>query len=119
MAHFAEIGLNGIVKNIIAVNNSELLDDSGVEQEYLGRAFCYKLLKGNWIQTSFNGTFRKNFAGIGYTYDKERDAFIPPQPYPSWTLNEDTCLWNPPVPYPQDEKIYAWNEETQSWQVSQ
>jgi hypothetical protein len=80
---------------------------------------------GEWIQTSYNtkggvhqlgGTpLRKNYAGIGYTYDRERDAFIPPKPYPSWTLNEDSCLWDPPVPYPTDGKLYQWNEETQEW----
>jgi hypothetical protein len=80
---------------------------------------------GEWIQTSYNtkggvhqlgGTpLRKNYAGIGYTYDRERDAFISPKPYPSWTLNEDSCLWDPPVPYPTDGKLYQWNEETQEW----
>jgi hypothetical protein len=80
---------------------------------------------GEWIQTSYNtsggvhvlgGTpLRKNYAGIGHTYDRERDAFIPPQPYASWTLNEDTCLWESPIPYPNDNKAYEWNESTQEW----
>lgn len=80
---------------------------------------------GEWIQTSYNtkggvhqlgGTpLRKNYAGIGHTYDGQRDAFIPPKPYPSWTLNEDTCLWEPPIPYPTDGKLYQWNEEIQEW----
>ena len=80
---------------------------------------------GEWIQTSYNTKsgvhllggvpLRKNYAGIGYTYDRERDAFIPPQPFASWVLNEDTCLWGPPIPYPDDEKEYYWNEETQEW----
>lgn len=116
MAHFAEIVNNNIVNRVIVVNNKELLDNNGIEREFLGQAFCYKLLGGYWIQTSFNGTFRKNFAGIGYTYDKERDAFIPPQPYPSWVLNEETCLWNPPIEYPKDGRNYSWNESTQNWE---
>jgi hypothetical protein len=80
---------------------------------------------GEWIQTSYNTSggvhsqgdtpLRKNYAGVGYTYDRTRDAFIPPKPFASWTLNEETCLWNPPTPYPDDEKIYIWNEETTSW----
>lgn len=119
MAHFAEIVNNNIVNRVIVINNKELLDNNGIEREFLGQAFCYNLFGGNWLQTSFNGTFRKNFAGIGYTYDKQRDAFIPPQPYPSWVLNNDTCLWDSPVPYPQDENQYDWNEQTQSWQVLQ
>jgi len=73
---------------------------------------------GEWIQTSYTGSIRKNFAGIGFAYDKDRDAFIPPQPYASWLLNEDTCLWEPPVPYPADSSEYSWNEETQSWELN-
>lgn len=83
---------------------------------------------GKWIQTSYNthagvhsqgGTpLRKNFAGVGFTYDKTRDAFIPPKPYPSWLLNDDTCQWEPPVAYPEGEGLYSWNEETQSWDLN-
>ena len=119
MAHFAEIGLNNIVQQVIVVNNSELLDENGVEQELKGREFCRQLLGGVWIQTSYNNTLRKNFAGVGYTYDSVRDAFISPQPYPSWTLNETTCVWQPPTPMPQDSQQYAWNETTQSWVPAQ
>jgi hypothetical protein len=72
---------------------------------------------GEWIQTSYTGSIRKNFAGIGFTYDKDRDAFIPPQPYASWVLNEETCNWESPVPYPADSNEYIWNEETQSWEL--
>jgi hypothetical protein len=72
---------------------------------------------GEWIQTSYTGSIRKNFAGIGFTYDKDRDAFIPPQPYASWVLNEETCNWEAPVPYPADSNEYKWNEETQSWEL--
>jgi hypothetical protein len=70
---------------------------------------------GTWIETKMDGSIRKNYAGIGYTYDKTRDAFIPPQPFPSWALNEETCLWECPVAYPEDGNIYNWNEETQTW----
>lgn len=115
MAHFAQIDTDLTVTQVIVVNNSELLDEFGVEQEMLGRQFCTKLLGGNWVQTSYNGNFRKNFAGIGFKYDPQLDAFIPPQPYPSWVLNTDTCQWAAPVPYPDDGGIYTWDEQTQSW----
>ena len=92
MAHFAELDANGIVTQVIVVNNSELLDN-GVESESKGIAFCQSLFGGTWVQTSYNGNIRKNYAGIGYTYDEARDAFIPPKPEGNWILNEDTCLW--------------------------
>jgi hypothetical protein len=72
-------------------------------------------LGGTWVQTSYSGSIRKNFAGIGYTYDEGRDAFIPPKPYDSWTLNEITCRWQSPIPYPQDGRVYFWNEELVQW----
>jgi hypothetical protein len=72
-------------------------------------------LGGTWVQTSYSGSIRKNFAGIGFTYDEERDAFIPPKPFESWTLNDITCRWQAPTPYPQDGRIYEWNEDTLSW----
>lgn len=112
MAHFAQIE-NGIVTQVISVANEELLDN-GVESEAKGVAFCVNLLGGDWKQTSYNNRIRKNYAGVGYTYDEGRDAFIPPQPYPSWGLNEDTCLWEAPVPMPTDA-IYFWDEPTTSW----
>jgi hypothetical protein len=115
MAHFAQLE-NNIVTQVIVVNNQELLDENNVEQEEKGIAFCQSLLGGNWKQTSYNGNIRKNYAGAGYTYDAERDAFIPPKPYASWILNEDTCRWEAPVAFPDDEKAYTWNEETVSWQ---
>lgn len=115
MAHFAEIGLNNQVIRVIVVNNSELLDENGVEQEHLGVQFCRSILGGTWLQTSYNNNFRKNFAGIGFTYDSQYDAFIPPKPYDSWKLNELTCLWQAPVPYPTDSKHYSWNEELLNW----
>ncbi len=115
MAHFAEIGLNNIVQQVIVVHNNELLDDNGVEQESKGQEFCRNLLGGTWIQTSYNGSFRKNFAGNGFTYDSDRDAFIAPKPYNSWTLNETTCQWQPPTPMPDDGQTYYWDEETTAW----
>lgn len=115
MAHFAELDGDHIVTRVIVVNNNELLDEFGVEQEMIGRQFCVNLLGGTWVQTSYNGNIRKNFAGIGYQYDVQRDAFIPPKPFNSWVLNEDTCQWEAPVAYPDDGKIYLWDEDTTSW----
>ena len=115
MAHFAQLDENNVILQVIVVNNSECLDESGMESEAVGVAFCQSLLGGNWKQTSYNSTIRKNYAGVGYTYDTGRDAFIPPQPYASWTLNEATCLWNAPTPMPTDDKRYTWDEPTTSW----
>ena len=93
MAHFAQLDESNIVTQVIVVHNNELLDN-GVESEAKGVAFCQSLLGGNWVQTSYNGNIRKNFAGIGYTYDQTRDAFIPSKPEEgNWVLNEDTCIW--------------------------
>ena len=115
MAHFAQLNENNVVLQVIVVNNSDCLDGNGNESEAVGVAFCQSLLGGNWKQTSYNGTMRKNYAGIGYQYDATRDAFIPPKPYVSWLLNEATCLWNAPVSYPIDDKQYRWDEPTTSW----
>lgn len=115
MAHFAQLDENNVILQVIVVNNSECLDGNGIESEAVGVAFCQSLLGGNWKQTSYNGTIRKNYAGIGFTYDLTRDAFIPPQPFASWTLNETTCLWDSPIPYPTDGKNYQWDEPTTSW----
>lgn len=114
MAHFAQLDENNVVTQVIVVNNNELLVD-GVESEDKGILFCQSLFGGNWKQTSYNGTIRKNYAGIGYTYDGTKDAFIPPKPFDSWLLNQNTFLWEPPIPYPSDKKVYKWNEETLSW----
>ena len=126
MAHFAKLNQENIVIAVNIVHNNELLVD-GVEDEQKGIDFLNNLYKTNdtWKQTSYNtrggvhvlgGTpLRKNYAGIGYTYDETRDAFIAPQPYNSWILNEDTCIWEAPVAYPDDDKLYEWNEETTSW----
>jgi len=128
MASFAKIGLNGKVIEVQSVVNEVLHDANGVEQEINGIDFLTKLTGWSiWKQTSYNtkggvhssgGTpFRKNHAGIGYTYDEDRDAFIPPKPFNSWTLDEDTCLWESPVAYPDDGQIYQWNETDQQWEV--
>ena len=114
MAHFAKLNENNIVTEVIVVNNNELLDN-GVESEFKGIAFCQSLFGGNWKQTSYNGTIRKNYAGIGYTYDATRDAFIAPKPFNSWTLDEVTCHWQAPTPCPIDDKRYYWSEDDLSW----
>jgi hypothetical protein len=117
MAHFAQIE-NNIVTQVLVVTNEDTADTQGVEVESVGVAHCVSLLGGLWKQTSYNGTFRKNYAGIGDTYDESRDAFIALQPFPSWVLDEDDCRWKSPVPYPDDGKVYTWNEETQTWDLS-
>jgi hypothetical protein len=136
MASFAKIGLNNKVIAVHSVHNNELLDSNGVEQEVLGVEFLTNLHGwAIWKQTSYNtrggvhllgGTpFRKNHAGIGYTYDEDRDAFIPPKSYASWTLNEDTCLWEAPIARPEltqeqidNNNYYEWNEENQTWDLT-
>lgn len=116
MAHFVELDNDNIVVRGIVVHNNELLDESGNESEAKGIDFCTNLLGGRWIQTSYNGNFRKNYAGNGYVYDEVRDAFIAPKPYPSWILNEDTCKWEPPISYPMEEnKAHYWDEDSLSW----
>jgi len=128
MASFAKIGLNGKVIEVLSVHNNELLDANGVEQEVNGIDFLTKLTGWSiWKQTSYNtrggehllgGTpLRKNHAGIGMTYDEDRDAFIPKKPYPSWILNETTCLWEAPVALPDTENRYRWNEQNQTWDL--
>ena len=114
MAHFAKLDSNNVVTQVIVVHNNELLDN-GVEREAKGIAFCQSLFGGIWKQTSYNGTIRKNYAGIGFTYDSSRDAFIPPKPYNSWTLDESTCRWAAPVSPPNDGKQYEWSESALNW----
>lgn len=116
MAHFAELDNNNIVVRVIVVAD---------ENEADGENWCRNLLGGFWKKTSYNtqagvhstgGTpFRKNYAGIGYSYDPTRDAFIPPKPFNSWVLNENTCVWDPPTPMPSDGKLYRWDEDTLAW----
>jgi len=117
MAHFAEIGLNNIVTQVIVVNNNDCKDQFGNESEVIGAKFCHDLFGGVWLQTSYNGNMRKNYAGVGFTYDSTRNAFIAPKPFASWVLNETTCQWNAPVAYPSDGNRYVWNESTTSWIV--
>lgn len=117
MAHFAELDDKNNVLRVIVVSNADNSDANGVEREEIGMAFCRSLFGEAtiWKQTSYNGNLRKNYAGIGYTYDVDLDAFIPPKPFPSWVLNEQTCLWEAPVSYPSDGGRYVWDEPTQSW----
>jgi hypothetical protein len=103
MSHFAKLENNVVTQVIVA-------EQDFINSGYVGDSFL-------WVQTSYNSNFRKNYAGIGYTYDKSRDAFIPPKPFESWVLNEDTCLWDAPTPMPDDDQMYIWNEETQAWDV--
>lgn len=106
MAHFAELDENNVVIRVLVTDN----DFPNEGHDWLVENFG-----GTWVQTSYNRNFRKNFAGVGSTYDSQRDAFIGVQPYPSWTLDEETCRWVPPVAMPQDDKIYNWDEETTTW----
>ena len=116
MAHFAKLDESNVVIEVHCVHNNELLVNN-VESEAQGIAFLVMWSGGYpfWKQTSYNGNIRKNYAGIGFVYDEARDAFIPPQPFPSWTLVEETCQWTAPVAYPNDEHRYEWNENTLSW----
>ena len=123
MGYFAQLDDAGIVQQVISVHNSVLGEDtlSFPDTEGAGRAFIANTLglAGEWRQTSFNASFRYNYAGIDYTFDASKGdhgAFIAPQPYPSWTL-DDNCKWQPPAPYPTDGGIYAWNEDAQEWQA--
>ena len=118
MAHFAEIDKDNIVTRVLVVSDEHATDGQNFLSNTLG-------LGGTWIQTSYNTSggvhtnggipLRKNYAGIGYLYDSERDAFIPPKRFASWVLNEDTCLWESPIPMPVDDKLYRWDEDTTSW----
>jgi hypothetical protein len=108
MAHFAEIDGDNIVTRVLVVPNEQ--ENRG--HEYLANDLD---LGGTWVQTSYNATIRKNYAGIGYSFDSGRDAFIPPKPFASWVLNEATCNWDAPVARPEDDKMYSWDEATTSW----
>ena len=115
MAHFARLDENNIVLEVIVVNN-DVLDSN--DEENSGIAFLTEWSNGytNWKQTSYNANFRKNYAGIGFEYRPDLDAFIPLKPYNSWILNEDTCQWEAPTPYPTNGGIYRWVEENLNWQ---
>lgn len=117
MAHFAELDENNTVLQVIVVHNNELKGANGVEYENKGIQFCETLFgHANWKQTSYNHNIRKQFAGTGYTYDQDKDVFVAPQPYPSWSL-DDNSDWQPPTPMPEDDNLYSWNEETQDWDL--
>ena len=113
MAHFAEL-IDGIVARVIVVSNADTAQ-GGVEDGAIGAAFCHNLLGGEWVQTSYNGNMRKNYAGIGYTYDTARNAFIAPKPFASWVLDEATCWWTAPMPMPSAGGPWTWDEVTLSW----
>lgn len=119
MAHFAQLDDSNQVTQVIVVNNSDTLDPNGQESEAVGITFCQSLFGADtrWLQTSYNSNIRKSYAGIGYNYDAGRDAFIPPQPYPIWVLNEATCQWEAPLPIPDDRQLYQWDEDAGNWVV--
>lgn len=108
MAHWAELDENNVVLRVTVGDNNDPAGDEGYQ-------WLIDNLGGTWVKTSYNGNIRKNFAGIGFTYDESRDAFIPPQPFASWILNETTCQWDAPEPYPTDGSVYDWDETTTSW----
>ena len=112
MAHFARVN-GGLVEQVVVVHNNDAPDEDA------GIAFLHSLFgpiaPATWVQTSYNSTIRKNFAGIGFPYDAARDAFIAPRPFPSWILDEATCQWGAPTPMPQDGKRYQWDEATLAW----
>jgi hypothetical protein len=118
MAHFAKIeriGNDLVVVDVLVVADSNCGGGEFPQSESVGQKYLEKL--GEFRQTSYNANFRKNYAGIGFTFDEDRDAFIPPQPFPSWTLDEESCLWQPPVPYPSDGQEYVWDEGSLAWVV--
>ena len=114
MAHFAEIDSNNVVTRVVVVGNDEITVN-GQENEQAGKDFLNTLLGGTWVQTSYNATFRKNFAGVGYEWRSDLDAFIPPKPYNSWTLNTTTAQWDPPFDHPTDGTMCEWDEDNQQW----
>lgn len=116
MAHFAELDRNNCVLRVVVISNDDCKDAQGNESEQVGKEFCAGLFGGNhWVQTSYNGNFRRRYAGKGYFYDQDRDAFIPDKKWASWVFDEATLDWRAPVDYPEDGKTYRWDELTQSW----
>lgn len=115
MAHFAKLNFSNTVEQIVVVSNSDCGGGDFPQSEPIGQLFCETLFgQGNWKQASYNGNFRKRYCGIGFRYDEQLDAFIPPQPYASWTLNEQTADWEPPIARPNG--LWVWNEANQAWQ---
>ena len=119
MASFAKIGLNNKVIEVLSVHNNELKDSNGIEQENIGIDFLTKLTGWAVWKQSFKDGTRKNHAGVGMTYDEDRDAFIPKKPFASWILNETTCQWEAPVALPDTENRYNWNETNQTWDLNE
>lgn len=119
MAHFAKIDENNIVQSVIVISNDLLLDSNGIEQESLGSTFCTENFGGTWIQTSYNGSIRKNYAATNYTYNEEIDAFVPPKIFKSWILNADKADYEAPITKPNDGQMYKWNEEFQVWELTE
>jgi hypothetical protein len=119
MAHFAELDDNNVVLQVIVVNNADCLDENGNESEAVGIAFCQSLFGGRWLQTSYNGNFRKNYAEVGGTYDPIDDAFLLVKPFPSWVLDKNTWQWIAPVPIPEVSYGYCayWDEAQINWVV--
>lgn len=125
MAHFAQLDENNIVTQVVVIHNNEMKDKNGVEKEENGINFLHNTFGANknWVQTSYNNNFRKHYAGIGYIYNKQLDAFIRPQPYPSWILNNTIADWEAPIPLPSDAvsptnsygKLYSWDESIVNW----
>lgn len=111
MAHYAFLNENNVVTEVIVGKDENELLDGLTPEEWYGNFRGQRC-----VRTSYNGNIRKNYAGIGFIYDEDRDAFIAPKGFESWVLNEDTCRWEPPKPYPQDEKHYIWNEENLNWE---
>ena len=118
MAHYAQLDANNVVTQVVVIDNRDTADASGVEKEHIGAAFCERLFGGTWKQTSYNGNLRKNYAGIGYTYRADIDAFVAPKPFASWILNAD-AQWEAPVAMPTDGQMYSWDEATTSWKVNE
>ena len=117
MAHFAQLDAAKTVLRVVVIANDEIIDDAGKESEAKGIERCHELFGDGttWKQTSYHASFRKNYAGIGYSYDPGLDAFIAPQPYPSWTLDSESCQWQAPKPMPTDGKAYTWSESLLHW----
>jgi hypothetical protein len=118
MAHYAQLDANNVVTQVVVIDNKDTADAFGVEKEHIGAAFCERLFGGTWKQTSYNGNLRKNYAGIGYTYRADIDAFVAPKPFASWILNAN-AQWEAPVAMPNDGQMYSWDEATTSWKVNE
>lgn len=121
MAYYARIDNNNVVTYITSISDEKITDENGVEHEHWALSYLYESIpdskKDRWIRTSTDNNLRKRFASIGSTYNQELDAFIPPKPFDSWSLNTETVSWNSPIPYPTDGKKYTWNEDEQKWDL--